>query len=132
MQHQPRDQPAHRGNQHALPARHHFRDDDGIARLAQEEKFDRFDGVKENEVHQTAQHPHDAGKGEMQGLFARGKLFAQLKRPPPMLAEITARPQDQGVVQPGSHEMIYTSPMRFDEPFAGGPDGPELTARPTR
>jgi hypothetical protein len=43
-----------------------------------------------------------------------------LERPPPMLAEITARPQDQGVVQPGSHEMIYTAPLPFDESFASG------------
>jgi hypothetical protein len=33
-------------------------------------------------------------------------LFAQLQRPSPMLADVSAGPHDQRIVHPGLHEMI--------------------------
>jgi hypothetical protein len=97
VQDQSRRQPTQGGNQDAFPRTHHFRDFNGITRTTQKKKPDRFDGVKENKVHQSAEHADNSGEHQMQRLLAQDKLFAKLDGSTPMAAEELVRSGDQPV-----------------------------------
>ena len=107
-QNQPGGKAANGRNEQTLPPAQRFGDLDQVATVAQGKLLDRVDAQVENQVDQSADDAHAAGKKQVHRLLAQPKLFPDAQQGLPVAPEkFPRRPHDLlQTLRPGPHSMI--------------------------